>query len=325
MVDILYVSGVLNESHLVYVASYIDKLKARQMYNENTCVYFESNARFLSNKKIDSRIVRHWLGDVIFYNKKKRIVNFRRQTVFHLFIGSVGLKPAFLMRLTNPLSKIKNVIVDEGIGSESDIMAMKSVYSREGKMSGIRALVHALTYIYIKRWFLANEIWKLFEKGKPNLHIVNFIKANRLKNFEVEDKYILLITQPWVKLGVLTEKEYDDYLYELIKAVSSRDIKLIVKPHPAEDFQYYKDHNIQILDSLHPIELCISLKNCVAVIGFSSTSLILLNSIYGVSSFRLKYDKLDSLIKLSKAQEKLFESYTSEKLSIRDICEFVNG
>lgn len=325
MINIIYISGVLNESHLVYVASYIDKLKAKKIYDENTAVYFESNARFLSNKKIDSSIVKHWLGDVVFYDKKTFAISLRRQTIFHLFIGSVGLKPAFLMRLTNPFSKIKNIIIDEGIGSESDVLTMKSVYSREGKMSDVRALVHALTYLYLKRGILADDIWKLFEKGKPNRHIMSFIKANRLKCAEVDVKYILLLTQPWVKLGVLTEKEYDDYLCDLVNTVAASNIVLIVKPHPGEDFQYYKDHNIQILDSLHPIELCISFSNCAAVIGFSSTSLILLNSIYDILSFRLKYDKLDELIRLSKTQEELFESHSSKKMDIKDICEFVNG
>lgn len=317
MVDVIYISGVLNESHLVYVASFIDQIKNEGNFNFE--IYYENNSRFLSKAKINSSIIEKWLGKVTYVKPGKSIRVGYRKEIFHLFIGSVGIKPVLLMRKNNITCKISNIVIDEGIGSVSDIHTMHKVYMRERKINSFRAYLYAFLYIYLKRGILAKQIWRLFDGLKPNQKIMDFIKAKSVPLKYENNSYLLLLTQPWVKLGVLTEHEYKDYITNIICEANALELKLIVKPHPSENFQLYQELGLNVIDTLTPVELCFDCDNCLAVIGFNSTSLILLNAIYNTPAFRLSFEKLDRVVSCSPLQECLFNKYASQRMSVIDI------
>ncbi|MEQ4451541.1 polysialyltransferase family glycosyltransferase [Kosakonia sp. YIM B13605] len=317
MIDVIYISGVLNESHLVYVASFINKIKNEG--NFNFAIYYENNSRFLSSAKIHTSIIEKWLGKVNYVKPGKSIRAGYRKEILHLFIGSVGIKPVLLMRKSNITCKISNIVIDEGIGSASDIHTMQKVYMRERKINSFKAYLYAFIYFYLKRGVLAKQTWRLFDGLKPNQQIMDFIKAKSVPIKYDNTSYMLLLTQPWVKLGILTEDEYKDYISNIISEANALKLKLIVKPHPSEDFQLYENLGLNVIDTLTPVELCFDFDNCFAVIGFNSTSLILLNAIYNTPAFRLSFEKIDSVVSCSRLQESLFNKYTSQRMSIIDI------
>ncbi|QOV62488.1 polysialyltransferase family glycosyltransferase [Kosakonia pseudosacchari] len=317
MIDVIYISGVLNESHLVYVASFIHKIKNESNFNFE--IYYENNLRFLTNTKINTNIIEKWLGKVTYVKPGKGVRAGYRKEILHLFIGSVGIKPALSMRKKNITCKISNIVIDEGIGSVSDIHTMQKVYMRERKINHFKAYLHALVYLYLKRGILAKQIWRLFDGLKPNQQIIEFIKAKSVPLRYENTSYLLLLTQPWVKLGVITEDEYIDYLRNIISEANTLELKLIVKPHPSEDFQLYENLGLKVIDTLTPVELCFDFANCVAVIGFNSTSLILLNAIYNTPAFRLSFEKLDRVVRCSHLQECLFKKYASQPMTLIDI------
>lgn len=323
MLNIIFVSGVINESHLVYVASYIEKIKVQ--YNLNFKIYYEYNFRFLSDQKIDTSIVEKWLGQVTYIKHGSCVRTGFRCRIIHLFIGSVGIKPIIQMRLRNLFSKITNVVIDEGIGSVSDINTMKNVYVRERNLSQLQAYLYAFIYLYVKRGFLAKNIWRLFNGITPNEKLMHFIKK-KCEPLKVENSsYVLLLTQPWVKLGVLTEREYHDYVLDLIKHVTDANLKLVVKPHPSEDIFLYESLKLNLIRCKTPIELCFDHVYCKSVIGFNSTSLILLNAIYNVPTYRLRYGKLEDIVTFSPQQESLFNKYSSNPMSFVEISKILNA
>ncbi|HCM9256292.1 hypothetical protein JW319_09510 [Enterobacter cloacae subsp. cloacae] len=318
MAHLIVISGVLNESHLVYVSSYIHKLKLE--HDEDFKLCYENNKRFLSNKKIDPTLIAKWLGKVELFEEGEIVRAGPYKKIIHIFIGSVGIKPAILMRLHNITSSISNVVIDEGIGSVNDIDAMAKVYMRERSHNLIKAYLYALIYTFVKRGFLAKNIWKLFYDQKPNKDIIDFIKDHcEPKEISTTSGYLLLLTQPWVKLGVLNKQEYEDYLKLLIRDLDGLGIKLVIKAHPSEDLYFYKNIGVEIFDTLTPVELCFDSRNCRAVLGFNSTSLILLNMIYQVPTFRLSFDKLDTKVSCSDLQESLFDKYSSPRMSLTEI------
>ncbi|BBV82414.1 MULTISPECIES: polysialyltransferase family glycosyltransferase [Enterobacter cloacae complex] len=317
MTNLIFISGVLNESHLVYVSSYIHKLKTEHAADFKLC--YENNKRFLSSSKIDPAVIEKWLGKVEFVEQGEIVRAGSYKKIVHIFIGSVGIKPAILMRLRNFTSSISNVVIDEGIGSVNGVDAMAKVYMRERSPNLMKAYLYACIYKFVKRGFLANEIWKLFYGQEPNKHIINFIKDHCEPKEMATSEYFLLLTQPWVKLGVLNNKEYEGFLTQLINVLNALGAKLIVKAHPSEDLHFYKNMGVKVFDTLTPVELCFDERNCRAVLGFNSTSLILLNIIYRVPTFRLRFDKLDTKVSCSAMQESLFEKYSSPRMSLTEI------
>lgn len=321
MASLIVISGVLNESHLVYVSSYIRKLKMAQDEEFKLC--YENNKRFLSNKKIDPTVIEKWLGKVEFFEQGEVVRAGPYKKIIHIFIGSVGIKPAILMRLHNITSSISNIVIDEGIGSVNGVDAMAKVYMREQSPNLIKAYLYALIYTFVKRGILAKKIWKLFYDQKPNKDIILFIKEHCEPKEIAKSGYFLLLTQPWVKLGVLDKKEYESFLKQLISDLNNLDIKLIVKAHPSEDLYFYKNIGVEVFDTLTPIELCFDFENCRAVLGFNSTSLILLNVIYQVPTFRLRFDELDTKVSCSALQELLFDKYSSPRMSLTEILNIL--
>ncbi|MCV2533351.1 alpha-2,8-polysialyltransferase family protein [Enterobacter wuhouensis] len=317
MADLIFISGVLNESHLVYVSSYIHKLKTEHAVDFKLC--YENNKRFLSSSKIDPAVIEKWLGKVEFVEQGEIVRADSHKKIIHIFIGSVGIKPAILMRLHNFTSSISNVVIDEGIGSVNGVDAMAKVYMRERSPNVMKAYLYACIYKFVKRGFLANKIWKLFYSQEPNKHIIDFIKDHCEPKEMATSGYFLLLTQPWVKLGVLNKKEYEDFLTQLMNVLNALGAELIVKAHPSEDLQFYKNMGVKVFDTLTPVELCFDYRNCRAVLGFNSTSLILLNIIYQVPTFRLRFDKLDTKVSCSAMQESLFEKYSSPRMSLTEI------
>ncbi|MFP2200565.1 polysialyltransferase family glycosyltransferase [Enterobacter ludwigii] len=317
MADLIFISGVLNESHLVYVSSYIHKLKTEHAEHFKLC--YENNKRFLSSSKIDPAVIEKWLGKVEFVEQGEIVRAGSYKKIIHIFIGSVGIKPAILMRLHNITSSISNVVIDEGIGSVNSVDAMAKVYMRERSPNLIKAYLYAFIYTFVKRGFLANKIWKLFYGQEPNKDIIDFIKDHCEPKEMATNGYFLLLTQPWVKLGVLNNKEYEDFLKQQINFLNALGAKVIVKAHPSEDLHFYKNIGVKLVDTLTPVELCFDYRNCRAVLGFNSTSLILLNIIYQVPTFRLKFDKLDTKVSCSALQESLFDKYSSPRMSLAEI------
>lgn len=324
MNEITYVSGALNESHLIYIASFINSINANSDNKSELTIYFEQNHRFLTKDILSEEIIYKWLGDVICCKKNNIPKSMKFQKITHIHIASVGIKPMLLMRIMNPFSQISNVIVDEGIGSESDFLSISKTYQRERHITILKAHWLAVNYLFIKRRLLCNSIWKLFTNNQPNKYIANFIKSRNIP-LKMGGGYVLLLTQPWVKLGVLGAEQYNEYIQDVINICREYDISIILKPHPSEDVDAYKHFSLPIMKSIHPIEINVDPGACKAVIGFNSTALILLNAIYDMPSYRLKHEKLDSVLKISPMQEALFSKFTSKKMCISEICKSIKS
>lgn len=73
---------------------------------------------------------------------------------------------------------------------------------------------------------------------------------------ELEDKKIILFTQPLSEDGFITEKEKIEIYKKILK--NYKEKKVVIKPHPREETDYLKYFpNFYILEAKYPIELLV--------------------------------------------------------------------
>ncbi|GMQ47865.1 polysialyltransferase family glycosyltransferase [Vibrio sp. 10N] len=202
---------------------------------------------------------------------------------------------------------VELVIIADGLGYYGDARSRFLATQRESDFSKLALFKTALNY-YIKKVYdsLRNPKRFTIAEVKQNI-VINNDYTYSLKS--VFDKVILepqlkrpaliFVSQPLVKLGLMSQQAYDDHLDFLQRFADNKGLDFFIKPHPSEidDLRKYN-----IFNSPAIIEHAMYYEsNIKCVVGFSSTSLINIKLLYDVEVWRL--DLLDA--SLSSKQNKL--------------------
>lgn len=232
-----------------------------------------------------------------------------------VFISNVALRVFFKY-----YNKIQNVIlIDEGLSTYSGFKNAKNANKREKNRN-----ISFLTYFFKKA--LQFFIEEIFYK-KSTINFLAFSKKNGLMKEEYReslhqlfsfmyskdlesDKYrdiIIFCTQPFVDLGVMTEKDFSLYLLKIQDQVYQKGYSLLIKKHPVEKKFDYEKYGFNVLDYDGIFEEYVFIHSIRGMISAMSTSSVLVPALYGINSFVTDYAMVNEL---SKVVEIIFKNYT---------------
>lgn len=209
------------------------------------------------------------------------------------------------------------VCIEDGIGSYTNLSRkIKSIFMERGLFSVIKYLIKApIQNIYDE--IISFERFYLFNK---NLTVnESFVKA-WVKQDELSEPFkldnanemILFCSQPLNELGYISDSDFDLLLERLYCYALNRGLKLVVKKHPVEADDKFK--NYQLLDYSGPIENLFVKNKFAMFVGINSTSLLTVNAIYGIETAYITLPDIDftGMKGLSPKQKLLFNTYSQE-------------
>ncbi|GAA5786410.1 hypothetical protein [Chitiniphilus shinanonensis] len=287
----IFLSGVASASHLIYVGAYLD---ARLRAGDQVTLVCLGFSRFLGQQHVDLDLVRRELPA----HPALRVLGAEAgwaaqpgEALVYLAVGAPGIKPWLRLKRANPCRRLRCVVVDEGLGSYGDWRARLAAIRREGG-HGWRATLRALVVSTAQR-LLADQRWALYRTQDSGWIVEPQIAdwfRQRLSGTADGAARLYFISQPWVELGQVEVGRYQVVLAQLAAHAETAGLKLMVRPHPAEDRAKYGDLPLDLTPG--PIELSRMAAEAVAVAGFNSTALVNLAAIHHRAVFRIELPEL---------------------------------
>lgn len=207
------------------------------------------------------------------------------------------------------------VVIDEGLSSYAGFFHSIKAQARESK-SILKTLKFILSWylglmvkmLYLKSYvkFTAFDIKKIeiISSYKENFSLVlNDLKVKN--NLEDIDNVIIFCTQPWVDLGVMSCKQYTEYLFEIKDKLKRKDLNLVIKKHPADMIFDYSGFSVIEFDGA--VEELVYGENCLGVLSACSTSSLLIPACLGINSYTTETAFLGGL---DHRVKKLFQKYS---------------
>lgn len=282
----------------------------------------------LAKSEILLRMIRCTFGDYVeihslYYYKTKpyKLLSFQRSVEKEIYtIRAEQFQEIYVFNDLDPvvqwiLAHIQHssiILVEEGIGLyRNSIKRHKEILKRYGKFlfgefyeevdrigetSFIDTIIcSAPQYLSVKQC----------EKHINNLKKINFNSlSKRLKIKKIYNK-AWFIGQPLVEDGVISEERYMQGIFTLSKTLEKEGMKLIVKPHPRENIDKYKNKFALVTDNTIPIELLVDNSYLTLIFTYYSSAILSLAKMTNIKTYMLcgmyKEINLDSnVIKLFK-------------------------
>lgn len=219
-------------------------------------------------------------------------VPFRRKTKFFC---STSLSAVFGSSLSlRSWYKFHPILLDEGIGTYN------FQYNIRNWAKGINNVVlrklafYSVSFVNRYLWLFGAKRENLFGIIGGEVFVSADIKESLLKilrriyssSFPVYSADILLVTQPYMEMGMVNEEDYLSYISNLINYATSKNKRIIVKAHPAEKSEKYIGLGCNVWHDARPIEALIATGalEIKEVWGFNSTSLITLPELFDIES-----------------------------------------
>lgn len=215
------------------------------------------------------------------------------------------------------------IVIEEGIGTYGgNIQKIRAIWREtpsKNKTIKIKSFLKKTTALLIKKiifYRIKKEYWLNFNKKNLSINkevITGYkiaLKKIKEKNTEIELKNpIVIITSPFVELGLVSPDKYINYLKKITEKTSKN---IYIKPHPIENQEKYKTIGTIIKGSI-PIEIILcNLPKETKLLSFSSTSLYTAKLFFNLNVIRLhEFDIFYNL--LGNKQKKIIDSICKEK------------
>lgn len=309
------VTGVQARAHLLHIAAWLRK--ALEENSEPIHVHYVRSGPFMGKVvhehhvraalPRDARVTLEITDTPTWSRPGRKIVL--------LCVGAPGIKPWTRLRKANPVSRIRVVVTDEGLGSYGDWRTRRAAWQRQGvpepwrsvRTAAVSSAVRGLTTerfaMYDARhdWALEPHIAQEFRRG---------IERDR-----VSDRVVVL-TQPWVEFGVLKQRDYLAFIGEVASVVRSEGARPVIKPHPVEKLEKYS--GLQVWSSRQIAERDPRVVRARAVVGGTTTALVNLKALHGVPAARISVPGLEYLDEgLGRQQQQLLEHYLPPVADVR--------
>lgn len=300
------ISGVRGQTHLVHAASFL-----RTLTDERVRVHYLGGPGFLS-ATVTPHHVRRLLPSHVEIEFSTSIASIpREQPIIYIAVGAPGLRVWTALHRRAPLRRTHVVVVDEGLGTYGDRRTRSAAYRRQGG-SALHASVRSAAVslgarlLTGTRWplYCADRSWAVFKPVADE-----FRRALGPVDMAASDpQRAVLLTQPWVDLGLVAEGRYLEHIAELSNRQARAGRQLMVRPHPAEPSGRYLPFATMTAD--RPAELDPQVVGAGLVIGASSTALLNLAALYGTPVYRTRPPGTEHLeSQLSEGQRRLLARY----------------
>jgi hypothetical protein len=269
----VYLSGVASRTHVLYAASYLRHLLASGA--PHVVVVSLGLRPFLGEHRVSEDDVRGLLPD----DERLEVVTGLPpaepggEDRVYLAIGSPGLKPLARLRLQHPGRRLRVVVVDEGLGSYGTWRTRRDAWRREGHAAWwatTRALV-----VEAGRRALTDERWALYRHTRGGWVVDQAVAGALLPPADGEDRqpHAVLLAQPFVQLGLLTDDETRELVVAVAAACQEAGLRLLLRPHPAEPTLATVE-GVEVLPSTSPAEVDPMVRSARAALGTASTALL---------------------------------------------------
>lgn len=204
----------------------------------------------------------------------------------------------FSSRSFSALWHFEPVLIDEGIGSFNTLQNFRQEAQRKFRTLWIRNVVsYGFRLVYGSLRLLGGTRVTLFS-FRGQRPVLNHTVADsyrrvfkmgynrRSKSVKFDRPVILVLTQPFAEMGVCSEDELVDEVEKLTQRIYKMGLVPVLKVHPAEDAAKYRRLGMEHVEYEGPVEEVFAAagNNIAEIWGFSSTSLIIGNALYGIRS-----------------------------------------
>lgn len=312
------ITGVRSATHLVHIASYLRFQLTRLPAGTALSVAYVGGGPFLGRTAVtveDARRLfpqdeRLTLTEV---EGAPRWACPPGRSLTYVAVGAPGLKPWAQLRKANPRKRIHVLVTDEGIGTYGDWRTRRDAWARQGVPEPWRSVRVAAVTGGARA--LTGERWPLYRHTAGTWHVHEEVAQEFRRHTDgveaaADADRVVILTQPWVDLGLLTEDGYRDHLRTLVQTVAAAGGRARVRPHPAEPLGRYADLPVLLGDG--PAELDPEVVSAGAVVGGTSTALLNLAAVFGLRAARVTAPGTEHLeVELSAGQRTLLDTYVS--------------
>ncbi len=311
----IVVTGVRSRTHLIHVSAY---LRTQLADHDRVEVDYLGGGRFLGGASVDAGDVARLLPD----DPRLRVrvledLGQREQQeqqehsgdLTYVAVGAPGLRPWAQLRRHAGRGRIRVVVTDEGLGTYGTWRTRHDAWRRQGvrepwctvRTTAVRGGERALTtrrfamYDKTRDWALDPDIATEF-------------RSRITQSDDAGADRVVLLTQPWVAIGVLDRPAYLAHVADVGDRVRAQGRRLVIRPHPAEDPSLYA--GLDTLPGDLPAELDGRVVHSAEVVGGSSTALLNLAALHGLPTRRLLVPGLEHLeSELGRDQRSLLDRY----------------
>ncbi|GAB3578521.1 polysialyltransferase family glycosyltransferase [Calidifontibacter terrae] len=300
------ITGVRSRTHLIHLAAFLRKALTEESQID---VDYVGGGRFLGNAAVSEQDVRDAFPD------DPRLTVVMRDAVpadvpadlTYLSVGAPGLKPWLRLKRAQPRGSVRVVVTDEGLGTYGGLATRRAAWRRQGVREPWRT-ARAVAVEAGSRT-LTGQRWAMYDKAREwalNEQIAD--EFRRGVSVGPRSNEVVMLTQPWVQLGLLTAGAYRAHLDEVADVVAAQGNTLVVRPHPAEPPGAYA--GMTVIEGGLLAERDARVVNAAGVVGGTSTALLNLRTLYGVPASRLTVAGLEHLdTELGADQRALLATY----------------
>lgn len=220
-----------------------------------------------------------------------------------LSIGAPGTRALTRLLRARRGRKPLVVVVDEGIGSYGNWRSRRAAYRRKGGRDpevSLRAAAVAGANAVVP-----DVRWSLYRRTGGRWFVDPVVAAEfrlHLDDQQLERPSVVYLTQPWVKLGVMTVPEHARHLAHLRAECERQGFAFGVRPHPLDDPDLYRDQWVMMKRSAAEFDRRIA--QASLVIGGSSTALLNIRALHGSRVMRIGTPGLAGLDRTLSARQR---------------------
>lgn len=314
----LFFLKVSSPYQLLNGLSYINEIiETNQGESSKIYIYFKS---YWDNRDDQERFNNIKNFEIVFLDEASYVDLYKKAIKGKSRVFSILVKGSFHKSFSNT----SLVLIDDGLGSyRSNFLLHYQSYLNEKslglggkkKVSFLRFLLRKIHLLLSYR--ILDPVYHCMFAGKGNNLQINTVfvdsflrlisKLNSEKFvFKENNKVVVFLSQPYVRLNVFDEEEYRTFLLGLSTVVKKRGHKLYIKKHSGDNF-IYEGFNV-VSGCFIAEDFLYSAKEQIScVISFGSTALINSSILFGLNSYRIVKD---SSIDDDAAVSALFLKYT---------------
>lgn len=319
------VTGVRSRTHLIHLSAYLRRALATDDAAGIEVGYL-GGGDFLGNARVDDRDVARLLptDPRLGVRMLQRLEDWSPDRgaggeLVYLAVGAPGIKPWLQLRRRAGRRRVRVVVTDEGLGTYGTWRTRHDAWRRQGvaepwctvRTTAVRGADRLLTserfamYGRDRDWALDPDIAAEFHSRTTD---GDGDGAGR----------VVLLTQPWVEIGALSQAAYRAHVQEVRDRVQAMGHRFVVRPHPAEEPSRYD--GFETLPGDLPAELDGRVVASAAVVGGSSTALLNLAALHGLPAWRLLVPGLEHLEdRLGADQRALLGRYLPTAVPVADL------
>lgn len=318
------VTGAKSRSHVLYIASYLRRVLQDVSDAGRLRVSFVPAAAFLTAPAVGVEDARALLPDDPRLSLEEGMAGWRfaeGARALYVSVGTPGLKALVALRRANGVRPIHVVVTDEGIGTYGSWTTRRDAIRRQGAAPVTATLKACLIAATGKA--LTSERWPAYRRTSHGWEVTKAVRAEFRAHTEGASRSVrrsaVILTQPFVDLGLIDEKRYVDYVRGLVASCADAGLEPLVRAHPAENVRRYDE--FEVMRSRGTAELDPLVVGADAVLGGPSTALINLSAMFGANVVWVSEPSLTFLdTDVSEAQRQIFAAFLGRPVRPVDVA-----